>query len=142
MADIINWMRSTTLITGQYATNQDNAEWLCGNYVIKTCSDNLIRSGKEKLILDFGPYRSFRSAFAEMAEYYVEDSEEYGAHFSCQNCGISQSFDQSSPSGMESNDWTSIVTLIGFHIGHQWTFHAESENEEMKQYLSMMGLVV
>jgi len=43
---------------------------------------------------------------------------------------------------MESNDWTRIVTLLGFHLGHVWTFSAESRNEENTQYLSMTGEVL
>jgi hypothetical protein len=43
---------------------------------------------------------------------------------------------------MESNDWTKIVTLLGFHLGHVWTFSAESRDEESNQYLSMTGLVL
>jgi len=143
MADIINWIRSTPLITGQYMDNQNLLEDLVGRYVIQPCPDNLLRQGKEKFILDFAPYKAFRYGFSEQAESYEgDDFADYSAYFYCQTCGIRQAYDQSSPSGMESNDWTKIVTLIGFHLGHVWTFYAESRDEELTQYLSMMGLVV
>ena len=144
MADIINWIRSTPLITGQYLDNQNLLEDQVGNYVIQPCPDNLLRQGKEKFILDFAPYTAFRYGFTEMSESYegADDLEDYSAYFYCQTCGIRQAFDQSSPSGMESNDWTKIVTLIGFHLGHVWTFSAESRDEELAQYLSMTGLVL
>ena len=143
MADIINWIRSTPLITGQYLDNQNILEDQVGNYVIQPCPDNLLRQGKEKFILDFAPYKAFRYGFSEQAESYEgDDFDEYSAFFRCQTCDIRQVFDQSSPSGMESNDWTKIVTLLGFHLGHVWTFSAESRDEELTQYLSMSGLVV
>jgi len=143
MASIINWIRSTPLITGQYLHSQSTLEDQIGNYVIQPCPDNLLRQQKEKFILDFAPYKAFRSDFSEMAEYYDgSDYTDYGAYFYCQTCDIRQTFDQSSPSGMESNDWTKIVTLLGFHLGHVWTFTAESRDEESNQYLSMTGLVL
>jgi len=143
MADIINWIRSTPLITGQYLTSESMLEDQIGNYVIQPCPDNLLRQGKDKFILDFYPYKAFRSGFSEMAEHYEEDGfYSYDAYFYCQTCDIRQPFDQSSPSGMESNDWTKIVTLLGFHLGHVWTFSAESRDEESNQYLFMNGLVL
>ena len=143
MADIINWIRSTPLITGQYLDNQNTLEDQVGNYVVQPCPDNLLRQQKEKFILDFAPYKAFRFGFYEQSQYYEgDDFDEYSAYFYCQTCDIRQVFDQSSPSGMESNDWTKIVTLLGFHLGHVWTFSAESRNEEITQYLSMSGLVV
>ena len=143
MASIINWIRSTPLITGQYLTSESMLEDQIGNYVIQPCPDNLLRQGKDKFILDFAPYKAFRSGFSEMAEYYEEDGfYNYDAYFYCQTCDIRQTFDQSSPSGMESNDWTKIVTLLGFHLGHVWTFSAESRDEESNQYLFMNGLVL
>ena len=143
MADIINWIRSTPLITGQYMDNQNLLEDLVGNYVVQPCPDNLLRQGKEKFILDFAPYKAFRYGFSEQADYYENDDfDEYSAFFRCKTCGIEQIYDQDSPSGMESNDWTGIVTLIGFHLGHEWTFVADSRNEESTLYLSMSGLVV
>ena len=144
MADIINWIRSTPLITGQYMDNQNLLEDLVGNYVVQPCPDNLLRQGKEKFILDFAPYKTFRYGFTEMSESYegADDLEDYSAYFRCKTCGIEQIYDQDTPSGMGSNDWTGIVTLIGFHLGHEWTFSAEARNEEWTQYLSMTGLVV
>lgn len=143
MADIINWLRSTPFITGQYLDNQNTLEDLVGNYVVQPCPDNLLRQQKEKFILDFAPYKAFRYGFSEQVQYYEgDDFDEYSAYFDCQTCVISQVFDQDSPSGMKSNDWTKIVTLLGFHLGHVWTFSAESRNEELTQYLSMSGLVV
>ena len=131
------------MIAGQYVTDNVHPEDVVGSYVVKLCPDNLLRPGKEKFILDFAPYKSFRYGFTEQAESYEKDGyDEYSAYFYCKTCDIKQVFDQESPSGMESNDWTRIVTLIGFHLGHVWTFSAESRNEEYRQYLDMKGLVL
>jgi hypothetical protein len=65
-----------------------------------------------------------------MAEDYKEEGDvEYFSKFTCSDCVISDSYDWEDRSGLESNDWTKIVTKIASHFGHTWTFFAEIENQ-------------
>ena len=147
MSDIINWIKNPIwILAGHSLASGGRIDDYAGNYLIETgeLKLSLSRSQKEDIILKFSPYRSFRSDFSELSlEYKQEGDVEYFSKFTCRECKVSDSYDWEDRSGLESNDWTKIVTQIASHFGHTWTFFAEIEdqNAEGHYILYMDGRV-
>ena len=145
MSNLINWIRNPIWILSGHALSSDmRLDDFAGNYHIQTGAVGLSQSKKEQIILKFQPYRLFRADFSEMADDYKQEGDgEYFAKFICRDCKVSDTYDEEDRSGLESNDWTKIVTQIASHLDHEWTFFAEIENNNMEgQYIiSMSGSV-
>ena len=145
MSNLINWIRNPIWILSGHALSSDmRLDDFAGNYHIQTGAVGLSQSKKEQIILMFQPYRLFRADFSEMADDYKQEGDgEYFAKFICRDCKVSDTYDEEDRSGLESNDWTKIVTQIASHLDHEWTFFAEIENDNDDHHyiLSMSGSV-